>query len=141
MLFLDSETHTNVEELGGMNVFFVHKDGKIVTPKLTGTILEGITRESVITLARDRGLEVEERTVPISEWKEGVASGQITEVFACGTAAVITPIGQLIGANGLAVGNPDAPAGELTMSLRKELTDIQYGRLPDRHGWMTRLDA
>jgi branched-chain amino acid aminotransferase len=92
-------------------------------------------------LAKDRGLVVEERTVPISEWKEGVASGQITEVFACGTAAVITPIGQLIGANGLSVGNPDAPAGELTMSLRKELTDIQYGRLPDRHGWMVRLDA
>ena len=141
VLFLDSETGTNVEELGGMNVFFVHKDGKIVTPKLTGTILEGITRESVLTLARDRGLQVEERTVPISEWKEGVASGQITEVFACGTAAVITPIGQLIGAHGLSVGNPDAPAGELTMSLRKELTDIQYGRLPDRHGWMVRLDA
>lgn len=141
VLFLDSETHTNVEELGGMNVFFVHKDGKLVTPKLTGTILEGITRESVIALAKDRGLTVEERTVPIAEWQEGVASGQITEVFACGTAAVITPIGQLLGANGLSVGNPDAPAGELTMSLRKELTDIQYGRIPDRHGWMVRLDA
>lgn len=141
VLFLDAETHTNVEELGGMNVFFVYKDGTLVTPKLTGTILEGITRESVITLAKDRGLTVEERTMNIDQWREGVASGDITEVFACGTAAVITPIGQLLGANGLSIGDADAPAGELTMSLRKELTDIQYGRVADRHGWMTRLDA
>lgn len=141
VLFLDAETHTNIEELGGMNVFFVHRDGTLVTPRLTGTILEGITRESIITLAKDRGLDVQERTVNIDQWREGVASGEITEVFACGTAAVVTPIGQLLGANGLAIGDPNAPAGELTMSLRKELTDIQYGRIEDRHGWMTRLDA
>jgi branched-chain amino acid aminotransferase len=69
-----------------------------------------------------------------------VASGDVTEVFACGTAAVITPIGALVSRD-FTIGNADAPAGELTMSLRKELTDIQYGRLPDRHGWLTRLDA
>jgi branched-chain amino acid aminotransferase len=140
VLFLDSETGEHIDELGGMNIFFVHKSGKLVTPALTGAILEGITRDSVITLAKDRGLEVEERHVSIKEWQDGVASGEITEVFACGTAAVITPIGQLLG-NGIAIGDPDAPAGELTMSLRKELTDIQYGRLPDRHGWLVRLDA
>jgi branched-chain amino acid aminotransferase len=71
----------------------------------------------------------------------GVESGEITEVFACGTAAVVTPIGQLLGADGLSAGDITAPAGELTMSLRQELTDIQYGRIPDRHGWMVRLDA
>jgi len=141
VLFLDSSTGANIEELGGMNIFFVHKDGKLVTPALTGSILEGITRESIITLAKDRGLTVEERAVTIDEWREGIASGQITEVFACGTAAVITPIAQLLGANGLAIGDADAPAGELTMSLRKELTDIQDGRTPDRHGWLTRLDS
>lgn len=141
VLFLDSETQSNVEELGGMNVFFVHRDGSLVTPKLTGTILEGITRESIITLAKDRGITVHERAVPISEWISGVESGEITEVFACGTAAVVTPIGQLLGADGLSVGDITAPAGELTMSLRQELTDIQYGRIPDRHGWMVRLDA
>jgi branched-chain amino acid aminotransferase len=140
VLFLDSETGTNVEELGGMNVFFVKRDGTVVTPALTGTILEGITRESVITLASDRGHRVEERAVSIEEWMTGVASGDIVEVFACGTAAVITPISQLLGPN-LVIGNADAPAGELTMSLRQELTDIQYGRAADRHGWMTRLDA
>ncbi|MSW97138.1 MAG: branched-chain amino acid aminotransferase, partial [Actinobacteria bacterium] len=140
VLFLDSETRTHIDELGGMNIFFVHKDGSLITPALTGTILEGVTRDSIITLARDRGLEVEERHVSIDEWRDGVASGDIAEVFACGTAAVITPICQLIG-NDVAIGDPEAPAGELTMSLRKELTDIQYGRLPDRFGWLTRLDA
>jgi branched-chain amino acid aminotransferase len=123
-----------------MNIFFVHKSGKVITPTLSGTILPGITRESILTLARDRGLEVEERNVSIHEWKDGVASGEITEVFACGTAAVITPIGALVSRD-FTIGDADAPAGELTMSLRKELTDIQYGRLPDRHGWLTRLDA
>jgi branched-chain amino acid aminotransferase len=83
---------------------------------------------------------VEERDVLIDEWRDGVASGEITEVFACGTAAVITPIGELK-EPGFAVGDASAPAGELTMSLRAELTDIQYGRREDRHGWLTRLDA
>jgi branched-chain amino acid aminotransferase len=140
VLFLDAETGTHVDELGGMNIFFVHKSGKLITPTLSGTILPGITRESILTLARDRGLEVDERNVSIDEWKDGVASGEITEVFACGTAAVITPIGALVSRD-FTIGDADAPAGELTMSLRKELTDIQYGRLPDRHGWLTRLDA
>jgi branched-chain amino acid aminotransferase len=117
----------------------VYRDGRIVTPD-SDSILEGITRDSILELARDRGLTVEKRRVELSEWVEGVESGEITEVFACGTAAVITPIGRLLG-EGLAVGDPDAPAGELTMSLRQELTDIQYGRIPDRHGWLTRLDA
>jgi branched-chain amino acid aminotransferase len=140
VLFLDAETGTNVDELGGMNVMFVHGEDKLVTPRLTGTILDGVTRASVLQLARDRGMSVEERDVSIEEWREGVASGEITEVFACGTAAVITPISQLKGRD-LAIGDPDAPAGEITMALRKELTDIQYGRIPDRHGWLTRLDA
>jgi len=141
VLFLDPVEGKYLEELGGMNVFLVYgKRNTLVTPALSGSILEGITRESILQLARDRGMTVEERKVSIDEWKQGVASGDITEVFACGTAAVITPIGQLKG-EGFTVGNLDAPAGEVTMSLRKELTDIQYGRLPDRHGWLVRLDA
>ena len=138
MLFLDPIEGKYLEELGGMNVFLVYKDGRIVTPELSGSILEGITRASVLQLARDRGLQVEERKVSIDEWKDGVASGDISEVFACGTAAVITPIGELKG-KGFAVGDIHAPAGEITMSIRKELTDIQYGRVPDRHGWLVRL--
>ena len=138
VLFLDPVEGKYLEELGGMNVFLVYRDGRIVTPELSGSILEGITRASVLQLARDRGLTVEERKVSIDEWKDGVASGEISEAFACGTAAVITPIGQLKG-KAFAVGDIAAPAGDVTMAIRRELTDIQYGRLPDRHGWLVKL--
>ena len=139
VLFLDPVEGKYIEELGGMNVVLVYKDGTVVTPE-SDSILEGITRESLLQLARDRGHKVEQRRVSIDEWREGVASGDISEVFACGTAAVVTPIALLKGEN-LAIGSADAVAGELTMSLRQELTDIQYGRRPDPHGWMTRLDG
>jgi branched-chain amino acid aminotransferase len=139
VLFLDSEEGRYLEELGGMNIVLVKKNGTLVTPE-SPSILEGITLDSVLQLARDRGLTVEQRRVTIDEWREGVESGDVTEVFACGTAAVITPIAQLK-AKDFTIGEADAPAGELTMSLRQELTDIQYGRLPDTHGWLTRLDA
>ena len=138
VLFLDPVEGKYLEELGGMNVFLVYRDGRLVTPALSGSILEGITRSSILQLARDRGMTVDERQVAIDEWKTGVASGEITEVFACGTAAVVTPIGQLKG-KGFSLGDIDAPAGEVTMAIRKELTDIQYGRAPDRHGWLVRL--
>ncbi len=139
VLFLDSETGEYLEELGGMNVVFVYKDGRVVTPE-SPSILEGITRDSLLRLAEDRGLKVEQRRVSIAEVREGVASGDIVEMFACGTAAVVAPIAQFI-ADGYTIGDAGAPAGELTMSLRQELTDIQYGRVADRHGWMTRLDG
>ncbi len=139
VLFLDSETHTNLEELGGMNLFLVYgNEGKLLTPKLSGSILEGITRESIIQLAKDRGLEVVEQDIPIAKWREDAASGKITEAFACGTAAVITPIGQVV-AKEFTIGDPDAPAGEITMAIREELTGIQTGKVADRYGWMTKL--
>ncbi len=138
VLFLDAEEQTYVDELGGMNIFFVQADGTIVTPALSGSILEGITRSSILQLAADRGHGVEERRVSLEEWRTGIASGAITEVFACGTAAVITPIACLKTPD-FTIGSPDAPAGELTMSLREELTDIQYGRKADHHDWMRRL--
>src|SRR5690606_15152736 len=124
----------NVEELGGMNVVFVFKDGRIVTPA-SESILEGITRDSLLQLAEDRGLTVERRAVSLDEWREGVASGDIVEVFACGTAAVVTPIGALVG-EGF---EDEQPLGELALSLREELTDIQYGRREDKHGWLVKL--
>lgn len=138
VLFLDPVEGRYLEELGGMNVFLVYRDGRLVTPELSGSILEGITRSSILQLARDRGMTVEERKVSIDEWKTGVAAGEIVEAFACGTAAVVTPIGELKG-KGFTVGDINAPAGEVTMAIRKELTDIQYGRLPDRHGWLVKL--
>jgi branched-chain amino acid aminotransferase len=139
VLFLDSVEGTYLEELGGMNVVLVYKDGTLVTPE-SDSILEGITLESVLQLARDRGHKVEQRKVTIDEWRVGIESGDIVEVFACGTAAVITPIGELK-SDTFTVGDITAPPGELTMSLRQELTDIQSGRVADRHNWMTRLDA
>lgn len=138
VLFLDSHETKYIEELGGMNVFLVTRDQTLITPELTGSILEGITRDSIITLAKDRGLNVIERKVSIDEWRDGFASGDISEAFACGTAAVVTPIGALKGKE-FTAGNINKPAGELTMSLRQALTDIQYGRTPDTHGWLTHL--
>ncbi len=134
VVFLDQDG--NVEELGGMNIVFVKKDGTLVTPQ-SDSILEGITRDSILQLAADRGHKIEGRAVSLAEWREGVASGDIVEVFACGTAAVVTPIGQLKGKTFF----DEQPIGSLALSLREELTDIQYGRREDKHGWLVRLDA
>ena len=135
VLFTDSATEDTIDELGGMNLFLVRADGSLLTPQLNGNILDGITRRSLIQLAKDRGHEVEERDVTVAEWREGVAAGTITEAFACGTAAVITPIGQLKAAD-FAIDFGDAAPGELTMSLREELTGIQFGTREDRHNWL-----
>ncbi len=135
VVFLDAVEHRWVEELGGMNLFFVLDDGTLVTPELTGTILEGITRDSLITLARDLGHSVEERRVDVDEWRKGVADGRVVEVFACGTAAVVTPVGALRWPDGEAIA-ADGEPGPVTMRLREALLDIQYGRADDRHGWL-----
>ena len=133
VVFLDVQDGQYVEELGGMNLYFVHADGSVVTPEL-GTILEGITRGTIIELLREMGRKVEERRFHIDEWREGVASGDIVEVFACGTAAVVTPVGALKWDGG------ETPhvekAGELTMAVRSALVDVQYGRAEDKFGWM-----
>jgi branched-chain amino acid aminotransferase len=137
VMFLDAETATYIEELGGMNLFFVLKDGSVITPSLDGTILHGITRDSIITLLRDRGVDVKERKIRLAEIREAAASGELSEVFACGTAAVVTPVGELKSKNELIAISQDP--GELTASIRKELTGIQYGLIEDRHNWMHKL--
>ncbi|MCD4535924.1 branched-chain amino acid aminotransferase [Nocardioides sp. cx-169] len=135
VVFLDAQEGRYVEELGGMNLYFVHDDGRIVTPE-TGTILEGITRDSIIELAGKLGHQVEERRFPIEEWREGVTSGRITEIFACGTAAVVTPVGSLKWDGGEA---PAPASTDLTMRVRQALVDVQYGRAEDTFGWMHRI--
>lgn len=136
VVFLDGQEGTYVEELGGMNLYFVHADGRVTTPAL-GTILEGITRGSIIELLGKMGRTVEERRFAITEWQEGVASGDIVEVFACGTAAVVTPVGSLSWDGGR---TPEVTeAGELTMQVRQALVDVQYGRAEDTFGWMHRV--
>ncbi len=139
VVFLDSSTHTYIEELGGMNLFFVTKDGRLRTPALTGSILEGVTRASILEIAPDLGLKPEESRIEIDEWKEGVASGEITEVFACGTAAVVTPVGELRWDGGSVASTAGEGGGEHTNAIRQALLDIQYGRAEDTHGWLTRL--
>ena len=135
--FLDTVDRTWVEELGGMNLFFVFDDGSIVTPALSGSILEGITRASILELCGKLGHDVVERQVSIDEWREGVSSGRIAEVFACGTAAVVTPVGTLKWRGG-EVGSGDR-TGPVTLAMRQALVDIQYGRAEDPFGWMHRV--
>jgi branched-chain amino acid aminotransferase len=133
VLFLDAVERRWVEELGGMNLWFVLDNGTMVTPELTGTILEGVTRDTMKTLAAEHGREVEERRVDIDEWRKGVDSGSITEVFACGTAAVITSVGMLRWHDGEVKMSPETPVAD---ALRTSLVDLQHGRAADPHHWM-----
>jgi branched-chain amino acid aminotransferase len=138
VVFLDAVERKWVEELGGMNIFFVFEDGSIQTPPLTGTILPGITRDSLIVLARDMGLTVREEPYSIDQWKADAASGRLTEAFACGTAAVVTPIGKVKG-NGFEAAIGSGEAGAVTTRLKTALLDIQNGRSEDKHGWIQRV--
>ncbi|WP_344742914.1 branched-chain amino acid aminotransferase [Microlunatus spumicola] len=138
VMFTDAVEQRWVEELGGMNVYLVTTDGELVTPELSGTILEGVTRDSILTLAREFGLTPVERQISLEELLAGVDSGFVSEVFACGTAAVITPIGLLAddaGEHKVSAG----VTGEVTAAIRKNLLDVQYGRAEDTHGWMRRI--
>jgi branched-chain amino acid aminotransferase len=137
VVFLDAIERRYVEELGGMNIFFVFDDGSMLTPPL-GTILPGITRDSIIALARDAGTPVREEPYTIDQWRADAASGKLKEAFACGTAAVISPIGKVRSASGDFAVN-DGVAGPVAMSLRKKLVDIQYGRTPDPHEWVRKV--
>ena len=138
VMFADAAEHTWLEELGGMNVYLITTDGEIVTPELTGSILEGVTRDSILTLASEWGLTPVERRISVAETLEGLLTGWISEMFACGTAAVITPIASLHNDEGdVVVGSGET--GEVTAALRKALMDIQYGRAEDTHGWMKRI--
>ena len=135
VVFLDAAERRWIEELGGMNLFFVFADGSLRTPPLTGTILPGITRDSILTLARDEGLDVREEPYAIEDWRADAASGRLTESFACGTAAVVTPIGRVAGpAYDFAIGNGDT--GPVTARFLERLSAIQRGRAPDPHGWL-----
>ncbi|MDQ3273581.1 MAG: branched-chain amino acid aminotransferase [Actinomycetota bacterium] len=138
VVFLDAVHRVWVEELGGMNLYFVYRDGRIVTPELTGSILEGVTRSSVLALAESSGFKVEERRLSVAEWRDGVEGGEISEVFACGTAAVLTPVGTLRWRGG-EVSCAGQEAGEVTATLRSALLDVQYGRSEDSSAWMHRI--
>lgn len=139
VLWLDALERRYVEEMGGMNICFVYGD-TIVTPQLTGTILPGITRDSVIKLGHALGYQVEETTVDVNKMLADIKAGQVTEAFACGTAAVIGPIGRLAYKDELYVINNNQ-AGPVTRKIYDELTGIQFGRIPDPFGWTIKIEA
>jgi len=141
VVWLDSREHRWVEEMGGMNLCFVFGKGRtarLMTPALTGTLLPGVTRDALLKLAADLGYKVEEGRISTEEWHDACADGSMTEVFACGTAAVITPVGAVKSAHGNWMVGDGGP-GEISMRLRQSLVDIQRGVAPDPHGWMRPL--
>ena len=142
MVFLDAVERRWVEELGGMNIFFVFADGSLRTPPLTGTILPGITRDSIIALARAEGLTVDEAPYSIAEWRADAESGRLVEAFACGTAAVVTPIGRVAGPDyefAIGAGGDSGGTGQTTQRMLDRLTAIQRGRAAGPAGWLQRV--
>ena len=138
VLWLDGVHGRYIEEVGAMNICFVYEGQRIVTPELTGTILPGVTRDSIITLGRDLGYEVSEAMLDVHDILRDIEAGKITEVFGCGTAAVIAPVGKF-GYQGKEYLINNYEVGPVSRRLYKELTDIQYGRIPDRFGWTLTL--
>jgi len=140
VLWLDAKEHRYVEEVGAMNICFVYDGQHIVTPELTGSILPGITRKSVLPLGRDLGYEVSEGQIDIYEALADIDAGRITEVFGCGTAAVIAPVGKFGFRDREYIINRNE-VGPVAKRLYDELTGIQFGRLPDRFDWTVRVPA
>ena len=140
VLWLDAIHGRYVEEVGAMNICFVYEGKKIVTPALTGSILPGITRKSVIELGRDLGYEVEEGTIDVDELVADIKAGKVTEAFGCGTAAVIAPVGKFGYKDNEYILN-DYKSGPVATHLYEELTGIQYGRIEDRFGWIHTIEV
>ena len=139
VVWIDAKERKWVEEMGGMNLYFVKgkgADATVITPKLTGTLLPGITRDSILSVATDLGYKVDEVMLSVADWREGVTSGDITEIFACGTAAVVSPVGQAKSAMGTWV-TGDGQPGTITMQIRNHLLGIQHGTIADKHNWMS----
>ena len=141
VVWLDAVERKWVEEMGGMNLYFVKgsgNDATVITPKLTGTLLPGITRDSILTVAKDLGYKVEEVMLSIDDWRDGVASGEITEIFACGTAAVVSAVGAAKSEFGTWT-TGDGKPGPITMQIRETLLGIQHGVIEDKHGWNVKV--
>ncbi len=138
VVWLDAVERRYVEEMGGMNLFFVRGAGphaQIVTPALTGTLLPGVTRKSLLVIAAREGFAVSEERITIDQWRQECADGVITEAFACGTAAVVTPVGAVRDRDGdFTIGT--GATGPVTTRLRAALLDTQHGRRPDPDGWL-----
>ncbi|MGA0856546.1 MAG: branched-chain amino acid aminotransferase [Candidatus Nanopelagicales bacterium] len=137
VIWIDAIERKWIEEMGGMNLFFVYGN-KIVTPRLTGTLLRGVTRDSILSLAGDLGYETDEVMISVDELILDLQSGVITEAFACGTAAAITPIGTIKSEKGTWKVSNGEP-GAITLNLREALIGIQTGAIADTHQWMWKI--
>jgi len=137
VLWLDGVHKKYIEEVGSMNMFFVY-DGVVVTAPLAGSILKGVTRDSVLQLAEATGFRVEERQIAIDELIADIRSGKVKEAFGSGTAAVITPVGTL-GFKEETITVGDGGVGNLTQKLYDTLTGIQYGKIADNFGWIRKI--
>lgn len=135
LLWTDGKTHQFIEESGTMNVMFMINNKLITAPTTTGTILKGITRDSVLTLAREMGVEVEERFLSVTELKEALENNSLQEAFGTGTAATIAHI-SLINVDGQDYKLPDVPADAFSKKILETLEQIKYGRTEDQHGWI-----
>jgi branched-chain amino acid aminotransferase len=138
VLFLDARDHQYLEELGGMNVMVV-QGNTLRTPPLGDTILNGVTRASLVEIARDLGMQTSEQPIAIDEIVAGVKDGTITDVMACGTAAVVIGIKRLVFEDGSSLEMPGTVPAAATTKLYNALLDIQYGRTADRHGWISEV--
>ncbi|MSO25211.1 MAG: branched-chain amino acid aminotransferase [Candidatus Planktophila sp.] len=141
VVWIDAIERKWVEELGGMNLYFIKGSGPeatVMTPRLTGTLLPGITRDSILSVAADLGYKVEETMISVDDWRDGVQSGLITEIFACGTAAVVAPVGSAKSSMGTWVTGDGTP-GPITAQIRNTLLGIQHGEVTDTHHWMTKV--
>ena len=139
VVWIDAKERKWIEEMGGMNLYFVKgkgADATVITPKLTGTLLPGITRDSILSVAVDLGYKVDEVMLSVDDWRNGVTSGEISEIFACGTAAVVSPVGQAKSTMGTWV-TGDGQPGTITMQIRNHLLGIQHGVIADKHNWMS----
>jgi branched-chain amino acid aminotransferase len=139
VLWLDAVERRYVDEVGAMNIAFVHEGGRIVTPTLSGAILHGITRESLMRLAPDLGYTVEEARIDVKQALQDIEAGRITEAFGIGTGAVIAPVGRF-GYQGKDYQVGSGEAGPVARALFKGLTDIQYGRVADPYGWTRKVE-
>ena len=138
VLWLDGRHNRYIEEVGAMNVMFVI-DGKLITPNLHGSILPGITRKSILELARDMGMEVEERQVDVQELFDAYKAGKFTEAFGTGTAAVVSPIGEFCYKDEVIKFGDGHTIGTISQKMYDTLTGIKWGKLPDPHGWTCTL--
>jgi branched-chain amino acid aminotransferase len=138
VIWLDANERRFIEEMGGMNLFFVYQKGddvRLLTPNLTGSLLPGVTRDSILQLARDLGYQAEEAPITVDDFEAHVKDGSLTEAFACGTAAVITPVGEVKSKTG-SFKIKEGKTGPVAARLREALLDIQHGQAEDTHGWM-----